>query len=119
MRFGFPKTLLMLSFLIIAGCDSDDDPTAFNVINGVASKGIVAGANVTVIDASGNQLDVSATTGDDGSYTIHFGGDPTAINFLPITEGWNYTVRMYQPRQEIIDGKWKFPAPTPANSQLK
>jgi hypothetical protein len=36
--------------------------------------------------------------------TISFGGDPGAINNLPITPGWNYIVRMYQPKQEIING---------------
>jgi hypothetical protein len=24
-------------------------------------------------------------------------------------DGWNYIVRLYQPRQEILDGKWQFP----------
>ena len=43
--------------------------------------------------------------------TIHFGGDPKQSNFLPIVEGWNYIVRLYQPYKEILDGKWKFPAP--------
>jgi hypothetical protein len=28
-------------------------------------------------------------------------------------DGWNYTVRLYQPRQEILDGKWTFPAVEP------
>ncbi len=23
--------------------------------------------------------------------------------------GWNYTVRLYRPRKEILDGTWKFP----------
>ncbi len=54
----------------------------------------------------------TAEPNTDGSFTIHFGGDPKAVNFLPLTDGWNYTVRMYQPRQEIIDGTWKFPAAT-------
>lgn len=54
---------------------------------------------------------VTAERSDDGSVTIHFGGDPDAINYLPITEGWNYVARMYRPRQEIIDGEWTFPAP--------
>jgi hypothetical protein len=31
----------------------------------------------------------------------------------PIMDGWNYTVRLYQPQQQILDGKWKFPAPKP------
>jgi len=29
------------------------------------------------------------------------------------TKGWNYVIRMYQARQEIIDGQWKFPDPVP------
>ena len=45
----------------------------------------------------------------DGSITLHFGGDPENTNFIPITDGWNYVVRLYQPRQEILDGTWKFP----------
>ncbi|HEY1120136.1 MAG TPA: DUF1214 domain-containing protein [Haloferula sp.] len=50
----------------------------------------------------------------DGSVTIHFGGsDSKAPNFLPITKGWNYTVRLYRPRKEILDGSWTFPAPQP------
>jgi hypothetical protein len=24
-------------------------------------------------------------------------------------KGWNYTVRLYRPRPEILSGKWKFP----------
>ena len=28
--------------------------------------------------------------------------------------GWNYTVRLYRPRAEILDGTWKFPEPQPA-----
>ena len=57
---------------------------------------------------------VSAQRDDDGSVTIHFGGDPGAPNYLPITPGWNYIVRLYQPRQEIIDGTFKFPVAEPA-----
>ena len=63
-----------------------------------------------------NAYSVNNITGKknkDGSMTIHFGGDPKQPNFLPIMEGWNYLVRLYQPRKEIMDGSWKFPAPTP------
>lgn len=56
---------------------------------------------------------VTATPDKDGSITIHFGGDPKALNYLPIMKGWNYTVRLYQPRADTIDGRWKFPAATP------
>lgn len=56
---------------------------------------------------------ITGKKGKDGSYTIHFGGDPNQPNYLPIMDGWNYIVRLYQPRQEILDGTWKFPAPQP------
>lgn len=49
----------------------------------------------------------------DGSIIIHFGGDPKQSNYLPIMDGWNYIVRLYQPHQEILDGTWKFPAAQP------
>jgi len=56
---------------------------------------------------------VTAKKNADGSITINFGGGPKAINNLPITPGWNYIVRMYQPRKELIDRKWKFPVAQP------
>jgi len=56
---------------------------------------------------------VTAKKAADGSITIHFGGDPKQSNYLPIMDGWNYIVRLYQPSQAIVDGKWKFPAPQP------
>lgn len=46
----------------------------------------------------------------DDSVTIQFGGcNGTIANCLPIMQGWNYIVRLYRPRKEILDGKWKFP----------
>ena len=54
---------------------------------------------------------VIAMKNSDGSVTIHFGGDPKADNYLPITDGWLYLVRMYRPHKEILDGEWKFPEP--------
>ena len=53
--------------------------------------------------------DVTAETDADGSVTIHFGGDENASNYLPITPGWNYLLRLYRPRRELLDGKWKAP----------
>ena len=42
--------------------------------------------------------------------TVQFGGcDGKTPNCLPITPGWNYLVRLYRPRKEILDGSWKFP----------
>ena len=52
---------------------------------------------------------VTARKDPDGSITIHFGGDSSKPNFLPITKGWSYTVRLYQPRKALLDGKWSFP----------
>jgi hypothetical protein len=52
---------------------------------------------------------VTAKKDKDGRITIHFGGDPKADNFLPIVPGWNYIVRLYRPRKEILDGSWTFP----------
>jgi hypothetical protein len=54
---------------------------------------------------------ITANKAADGSITIHFGGDPKADNYLEIMEGWNYLVRLYQPKKEILDGSWKFPSP--------
>jgi hypothetical protein len=48
---------------------------------------------------------------NDGTVTIHFGGDPQATNYLPITDGWNYVVRCYLPGWQIIEGNWTPPAP--------
>ena len=53
---------------------------------------------------------IAGTPNKDGSFTVHFGGDPESVNYLPIMEGWNYIVRLYQPRKEILDGTWTFPA---------
>jgi hypothetical protein len=57
------------------------------------------------------------TPNEDGSYTIHFGGEPGSVNHLPIAEGWNYMVRFYQPRKAILDGTWKFPEVKPVASK--
>jgi hypothetical protein len=52
---------------------------------------------------------ISGTPNMDGSFIIHFGGDSESVNYLPIMDGWNYIVRLYQPRKEILDGTWTFP----------
>lgn len=53
---------------------------------------------------------LTAKKGPDGSVDVQFGGcDGTIPNCLPIMPGWNYMVRLYRPRPEILSGKWKFP----------
>lgn len=54
---------------------------------------------------------ITAKKAADGSITIHFGGDPKADNYLDIMDGWNYLVRLYVPREEILNGSWTFPEP--------
>jgi hypothetical protein len=59
---------------------------------------------------------MTAKEGPDGSIAIQFGGcDSKIVNCLPIMRGWNYTVRLYRPRAEILNGKWNFPEPQTAN----
>ncbi len=53
---------------------------------------------------------ITAKKGPDGPVTIQFGGcDGKIQNCLPITQGWNYTVRLFRPRTQILDGTWVFP----------
>jgi len=59
---------------------------------------------------------VTAKKESDGTTTIQFGGcDGKVQNCLPIVKGWNYTVRLYRPRAEILNGTWKFPEPKAVN----
>ncbi|OMC34401.1 carboxylesterase [Mycobacterium sp. GA-1841] len=55
---------------------------------------------------------VTAVKDPDGAITIQFGGSG-AGNVLPVTAGWNYLVRLYRPRTEILDGSWTFPEARP------
>jgi len=59
---------------------------------------------------------ITASKSDDGSVAVQFGGcDGKIANCLPIMPGWNYLVRLYRPRAEIVDGSWKFPEAQPEN----
>jgi hypothetical protein len=80
--------------------------------------------SITVYNAKGfmekNELNINslnnltAKPDKEGGATVHFGGcDDGRINCIPVTDGWNYIVRMYQPRETVIDGSWKFPDPMP------
>jgi hypothetical protein len=59
---------------------------------------------------------ITARRDADGSVTVRFGGCDTATtgNCIPISPGWNYVVRLYRPRTEVLDGSWKFPEATVA-----
>jgi hypothetical protein len=82
--------------------------------------------SISLYNASGyfqkNELDayslnnITAQKEADGSVTVQFGGcDGHIPNCLPIMDGWNYTVRLYRPRKEILDGSWAFPQAQPAS----
>lgn len=59
---------------------------------------------------------LTAQVNRDSSVTVQFGGcEDNARNCLPIMPGWNYIVRLYRPRKEILDGKWKFPDAQPVS----
>lgn len=43
----------------------------------------------------------TASSNGDGSITVHFGtGDDDSPNYLPITDGWNFVVRLYKAHAE-------------------
>jgi len=76
--------------------------------------------SITVYDADGrfqkNEYDaysvnnITAKKNDNGSVIIQFGGcDSKTSNCLPTMPGWNYMVRLYRPRPEILNASWKFP----------
>lgn len=59
-----------------------------------------------------NVNSVMADRNEDGSVTVNMGGcDDGRVNCLPLTEGWNYIVRLYRPGESILDGSWTFPIP--------
>ena len=59
---------------------------------------------------------VTAKRSADGTVDVQFGGcDGKVPNCLPTMSGWNYMVRLYRPRPEILDGSWRFPAARPVN----
>ncbi|MWV17030.1 DUF1254 domain-containing protein [Pseudomonas sp. L-22-4S-12] len=80
--------------------------------------------SVSVYDAEGNYRknpaeaytlnNLTAQKSADGSIAIQFGGCEAATsNCLPVMPGWNYMVRLYRPRAQVLDGSWTFPAAQP------
>jgi hypothetical protein len=44
------------------------------------------------------------------AFAVQFGGcDGKIPNCLPTPPGWNYLVRLYRPRPEVLSGAWTFP----------
>ena len=80
--------------------------------------------SVSVYNAQGffepndqNLYSVNSVTGErgaDGSTTIRFvaSTDDAPPNAIVTPEGWNYLIRLYRPRAEILDGRWTPPTLT-------
>ena len=118
---GLPKSTAMYTMDSVAKNDGQT-PHAITV------KDVPVNAfwSITIYNADGyleandrgvnSYNNISAQPNDDGSYTIHFGGcEDGRGNCIPITPGWNYAIRMYEPRPEILDGSWQFPTPKPVS----
>lgn len=59
--------------------------------------------------------DVTAVRGRDGSVTVDLAPEPDGYaNHLYVMDGWNYVIRLYRPRPDILDGTWVAPVPEPA-----
>lgn len=57
-----------------------------------------------------NLNSVFATPEDDGSYVVDFAPEDGGYrNFLYVMDGWNYVLRLYRPRPEVISGEWPVP----------
>jgi hypothetical protein len=113
---GLPQSAAMY---VVDSVTGNDGKTPYKV----TAKDVPVDAfwSITVYNADGyleandrgvnSYNNVTAKPNDNESFTIHFGGcDDGRVNCIPITPGWNYTIRMYQPRKEIRNGSWKFPA---------
>lgn len=53
----------------------------------------------------------SGKANPDGSMTVNLGGcdDASRLNCIPLTDGWNFAVRLYRPEKSVLDGTWTFP----------
>ncbi len=117
--FGWGGNPMRGAMYVSAQPDQNDGKTPY-VLTMPKDVPVQAFWSVTVYNKNGfftpnkyNAYSVNNVTGeknDDGSVTVHFGGDPEQPNFLPITDGWNYLVRLYLPGWQIVEGNWSPPA---------
>lgn len=81
--------------------------------------------SISVYDANGffvpNERDaysinnIIAVKDADGAVTVRFGDfGPGVDNVIPTPQGWNFLVRLYRPRTQVLDGTWQVPELVPA-----
>jgi hypothetical protein len=58
---------------------------------------------------------VTAEKNADGSITINVGGPADGRkNYIPAEKGWNYVLRVYRPKSEVLSGDWIPPEMQPS-----
>lgn len=59
---------------------------------------------------------VTAEADADGSITLDLAPEGGGLaNHLYVMDGWNYALRLYKPRREVIDKTWTPPTPQPVD----
>jgi hypothetical protein len=54
--------------------------------------------------------------GSDGTVVLNLSSERDGlVNHLYVMDGWNYALRLYKPRQAVIDKTWTPPVPTPVS----
>ena len=59
---------------------------------------------------------ITAAKNANGSVTVRFGDfDDDVDNVIPTPAGWNFLVRLYQPKTQVLDGTWQVPSLVPVD----